>query len=298
MIQSLFDNYVFLYAMAGLLGFGVFIKLVINIVYKFLMKASDNMANSKNKLMRSVKMKFEACYKLQIGVNNVDTFVDKYVYKHKFCGIYLYTWENFSGQVLMFCLLTGTVGAGLGLVYDCGKTAILLTFFVGLVSSALLIIIEGFINLPAKRRVIKINMKDYLENLLKVRLEQEYLNPEMLEEYRSEYFNMEEKEASSKKQKKVKNMIKRDKQDDKEDVHALMESLADMAVTKEKQEEEVAIKKATLHRRQNKITNLPNKNNESDSMAEKEEKKKPAKIYDINKKEEKVIEDILKEFMA
>lgn len=284
MVQELFDKYIFLYIMAGLCGFGIFMKLVINIVYKCLMKASDNMANSRNKLMKLVKLKFEACYKLKIGVNNVDTFVDKYVYKHKFCGIYLYTWENLGGQLLMLCLLTGTIGAGLGLVYDCGRVDILSTFFVGIVASALQIIVESFINLSAKRNVIKINMKDYLENLLKVRMEQEYFRPEQLQEYRNEYFEPENiEETVSEKEVRAKDM-------DNEDIRELAESLA---VSREDQLEERIIKKAALHNRGKRAVEIPEQRRN-----EKVKKKNEAKVYAMKSKEEDIIEDILKEFMA
>ena len=149
-----------------------------------------------------MKMKFEACYKLKIGVNNVDSFVDKYVYKHKVCGIHLYTWENIGGQLLILCLLAGTVGSVLGLVYNCGKNDILITFFSGVFTSSLLIVVESFINLGAKKSILKANITDYLENFLKVRLEQENFTPEVLEEYRQEYFSNTIKGDSKKDKKK------------------------------------------------------------------------------------------------
>ena len=100
-VQELFDNNILLILMSVLCSLGILVKILIYGIYKNLIKSSDNMANTNNKLMKLVKMKFEACYKLKIGVNNVDIFVDKYMYKYKFCGILLYTWENISGQLLI-----------------------------------------------------------------------------------------------------------------------------------------------------------------------------------------------------
>ncbi|WP_167957661.1 hypothetical protein [Anaerosporobacter faecicola] len=188
MVQQLYDDYIFIYGMAGLCVLGTILKIMVSGTYKRLIKASDNMGSTKHKLMKLMKMKFEACYKLKIGVNNVDSFVDKYVYKHKICGIHLYTWENISGQLLILCLLAGTVGSVLGLASNCGKNDILITFFTGVFTSSLLIIVESFINLGAKKSILKANITDYLENFLKVRLEQENFTPEVLEEYRQEYF--------------------------------------------------------------------------------------------------------------
>lgn len=202
MIQQLYDNYIFIYGMAGLCVLGTILKIMVSRTYKRLIKASDNMGSTKHKLMKLMKMKFEACYKLKIGVNNVDSFVDKYVYKHKICGIHLYTWENIGGQLLILCLLTGTLGSVLGLVYNCGKNDILITFFSGVFTSSLLIVVESFINLGAKKSILKANITDYLENFLKVRLEQENFTPEVLEEYRQEYFSNTIKENSKKDKKK------------------------------------------------------------------------------------------------
>jgi hypothetical protein len=181
--------------MLSLCGFGVLLKLLINFVYKRLLKASDNMTTSKNKLTQMMKKKFETYYNLKIGVNNVDIFVDKYVFRHKFCGILLSTWENIGGQVLMLCLLIGSISSILGLIYECGKNQILGTFSVGILTSGLLIFLEGMINLTGKKELARLNMKDYFENILKVRLEQEVEKPELIEQYKKEYLNKESDES-------------------------------------------------------------------------------------------------------
>ncbi|MFV0342088.1 MAG: hypothetical protein ACK5JH_04245 [Anaerocolumna sp.] len=191
MVQELFDKNVFIYIMFGLLGGGIFLKLILTIIYSRLVKASDNMSTSKNKLTKTMKKKFEACFKLKIGVNNVDIFVDKYVYRQRFCGILLSTWDNICGQILILCLLIGSISTIMGLVYECGKQQILSTFSVGILTSGLLIFLEGLTNIGAKKELLRLNMKDYLENILKVRLEQENESPELIEEYKKEYLNEE-----------------------------------------------------------------------------------------------------------
>lgn len=286
MIQEVFNNSILIYVMTGLCCLGIVVKLIIHIIYKNLIIASDNMANSNNKLMKLVKMKFEACYKLKIGVNNVDIFVDKYIYKYKFCGILLYTWENISGQVLILCLLTGAVGAGLGVFYEFGETEILSTFFIGLFTSALLIVFESFLNLPAKRNVIRINMKDYLENMFKVRLEQEYFYPEKLESYRNEYFN------SSKELKDV-----NEQANNREDM--LTKNIAN---TKEKADSVIDIAATKELSSENRKERMTKKNLSNSTSLKKEKNRKSSKndpkVYEINKNEEQVIKDILKEFMG
>jgi hypothetical protein len=87
-MQYLYEQNVFIYSFIGLCGIGLAIRLIIDLVYNKLVKESDNPGASNNKQLKHMKMKFETCYKLKIGVNNVDTFVDKNVLRHRFGGIY------------------------------------------------------------------------------------------------------------------------------------------------------------------------------------------------------------------
>jgi len=51
-----------------------------------------------------------------------------------------------------------------------------------------LVVVDKSINLNDKKLMIKLNMLDYLENFCKVRLEKETFHPELLEQYRREFF--------------------------------------------------------------------------------------------------------------
>ena len=189
MIQKLFDTYVFLYIMGGLCAVGILIKLSLYFGYRSFIKASDSVSASKKRWMKQMKLKFETCYQLKIGVNNVDVFVDKYVSKRKFCGLLLSTWENISGQMITLCLLTASCAGILGIIYDCGKNIVLFTFFMGAVGSILVIIVDNLVNISEHKKILFLNLKDYFENYLKVRLEREHFYPEELNQYRREYFN-------------------------------------------------------------------------------------------------------------
>lgn len=187
MIRTLFDNHVFIYILLALAGLGMLMKLVVQILYSKLLRASESMGTSKCKLAQNMKKKFEAYYKLKLGVNNVDIFVDKHFFHYKFCGIFLSTWETLCGQVLVLTLLTGAISTILGLIYECGKNQILSTFSVGILSCGVLIFLEGVINPGGKKEMIRLNMKDYLENSLKARLVQEENQPELMEQYKKVY---------------------------------------------------------------------------------------------------------------
>lgn len=187
MIQDIYNNNYIIYAFAGLCGLGILIRFILNMVYIYLVKQSDKVGSTKNKHLKHLKMKFETCYKLNIGVNNVDTFVDKNMTKYRFCGILLSTWENISGQVLYLSFLVVPICAVFGVIYDVDSEQILYTGAVGILVGAVLIFVDKMINLSVKKQMIRLNLLDYLENFCKVRLEHEVNQPEKLEKFRKEY---------------------------------------------------------------------------------------------------------------
>lgn len=171
MVERLYESNLLIYIILGLGGVGILLKLMVSCIYRRLVKAAQHMGTTNHKMLKSLRTKFETNYSMNLGVNNVDIFVDKYIYTQKFCGIYLYTWENFSGQVLLLCMLISAVGAIAGLLYECGKFDILLTLLTGAGISAVLILFENLLNISVKKCIIRTNIKDYLENFLISKLE-------------------------------------------------------------------------------------------------------------------------------
>ena len=197
MITEMFEQKIFLYIIIAICIVGLLVKMMLSIKYKSLIRASKKMGTSTNKLMRVLRLKFETCYKLRIGVNNVDTFVDKYVYRHRFCGLLLCTWDTISGELVILCALTGSFFSVLGLIYECGRTEILSTFIAGLLTCGMLISFDYLLGISTKRKILKVNIKDYLENFLKARLESDTFSSEVLEQYRKEYFELPRQQEAS-----------------------------------------------------------------------------------------------------
>lgn len=204
MIQDWFEQRVFIYIILGIATVGSLIKIGLWAKYKMLIRASKKMGMSNNKLMRVIRLKFETCYKLKLGVNNVDIFVDKYVYRHRFCGILLCTWEMISGEIVVLCGLCTAIFGALGFFYKCGQPSILSTLVMGVLMCGLLIGVDYFVNLKTKKRILNINMKDYLENFLKARLESDTFNAELLEQYRREYLDTSVNPKKQKRKRKEK----------------------------------------------------------------------------------------------
>ena len=189
MIQFIYNKNIIIYTFAVLCGLGIIVRFILDLVHIYLVRESDNLGLTKNKLLKHMKMRFETCYRLNIGVNNVDTFVDKSLTKYKFCGILLSTWENFSGQVLLLSFLIIPISAIFGVVFEIERERILYTGAVGVLTGAALILADKMTNLSVKKQRIRLNLLDYLENFCKVRLEHEVSQPEKLEQFRKEYLS-------------------------------------------------------------------------------------------------------------
>ena len=68
-----------MYIIAGLGILSVLTKFIVSRVYKHLIRAAGHMGKSEQPLMKMLLHKFETCYQLKMGVENVEVFVDKYL---------------------------------------------------------------------------------------------------------------------------------------------------------------------------------------------------------------------------
>jgi hypothetical protein len=130
------------------------------------MEESENVPASKNKLIKQMKLKFENCFKLNLGVNNIEAFVDKYMYKHKVCGISIY---NFNRVPLLCAWLSGTVGIVCGCIcylenYSVRIGAVYEIYGIG--SVVILKLAEIILDTAHKKKVLYVNLIDFFENSL------------------------------------------------------------------------------------------------------------------------------------
>ena len=194
MLNTIFQQHVILYVLGGITAINVIVRCMLGVTYGRMIRSSEEMVTTKNRLLKVLCLKFETCYKLQIGVTNVDTFVDKYVYKHKIMGIYMFSWENFCGQLFLVEMILSLVGGMLALFYGLAQFSVLSTIIGGFAGCAIMLLFDGIVNLQMKKELLKVNVKDYLENYFKPRLENEYLHQDELREYQRMYFQPEKRE--------------------------------------------------------------------------------------------------------
>ena len=146
--------------------FAIVIKVLQTFLYVRLMEESENIPASKNKLIKQMKLKFENCYKLNLGVNNVNIFVDKYMYKHRVGGISMYQLNRIP---IVLGWLCGTAGIVSGLIcYVEGYSVKMGSFYerYGIGAILSLKLAEVILDTGHKKNIVYTNVIDFFENSL------------------------------------------------------------------------------------------------------------------------------------
>ena len=98
----------------ALLSLSIICQIIIGVIYRKLIKETDNMSTAKNKFLKQCKLKFINCYQLSGEVANISVFVDKSMSKISFLGISMSVWHHLAGQFI----LLSVVAAGAGACYE------------------------------------------------------------------------------------------------------------------------------------------------------------------------------------
>lgn len=182
MMKDLLEQQVLMYTMLTLCILGSMVKCMLSVVYGKLVKASLHVSETDNRLFKLMRMKFQAFYKLKISVHNAENFVDRYMMNHRFCGVFLHTWKKFSSQMTFLCVCLGVSGALLGMMEECGSRLVLEHLGMGLLTAAFLYVLDGLCAVDFKQSQLRANAVDYFDNFLRARLEQEYLEASGVEQ--------------------------------------------------------------------------------------------------------------------
>lgn len=111
MLENLIGENTVFYALGvvGVLGF--LCKCIVNATIKRLVEAAGMMNKSNHKLMKLVKAKFEHACMVSDRVQNVEAFVDKYLYEYRVLGLKLHSWRQMERVTIWSSGIIGVIGA-------------------------------------------------------------------------------------------------------------------------------------------------------------------------------------------
>lgn len=157
--------------MIACLALSLFFKVFLGMLYARMIKEADNMATTDNKLLKQCKVKFSNCYELNNGISNIPVFVDKFINRLSFGVLSFELMYHLSGQLM----LLSVVFSGLGICKSImeGRTlgAILPFYIFSFMGLYLYFSVSTVVDIKGKKRVLRVNLVDYLENHLSPRID-------------------------------------------------------------------------------------------------------------------------------
>lgn len=111
MLRMIVDKQIIVIALGVFTAAGIISKCMVNTILSRLVRAAGNMNKSTHPLMRLVCAKFEHACMVSDTVENVEVFVDKYLYGYKVFGIRLHSLRRLEKASALLCVVTGLLGA-------------------------------------------------------------------------------------------------------------------------------------------------------------------------------------------
>ena len=107
MLETVVKQEIIFYVMGILMVLGIVAKLVSHVTVRRMVKAAGEIQKSNHRLMKLVKAKFEHASMISDKVQNVEAFVDKYIYEYRVMGVRLEGWRTFPKKVLWLIGILG-----------------------------------------------------------------------------------------------------------------------------------------------------------------------------------------------
>lgn len=180
-----------------LCALGIILRTVTGILLSSLLKETENMTATDNRLLKQFKVKFQNCYKLKDGALNVPIFVDKFLNNIQLGKCSLNFLIRLSNQIILLSIAFLGGGACLAIARGYSPGKILPYYVLAILELYLYFAVFGLADINSRMAMLKTNLVDYLENCMSSRMKQARKDELMLEEL--ERSAAEEKKAESKK---------------------------------------------------------------------------------------------------
>lgn len=154
-----------------LLILSIICQIIMGVIFQSMIKESENMPTTENRLLKQCKLKFINCYKLNGRMLNTSVFVDKFILKIRCMGISLHRLSHVSGQFMMLSVLVTGIAICLSLASGDTLFQIIPYYLSSILGLYLYFSVSGIVDLSGKKAILKTNLVDYLENHLIPRLE-------------------------------------------------------------------------------------------------------------------------------
>lgn len=164
------DTRVITYLMAAVGVLGIIAKIVNHFTLNRLVKAAGNMPKSTHRLIKLVRAKYEHACMIRDSVENIDAFVEKYIYEYRGFLFRIHTWRQVEILSVWFAGILAALGASVLYFYSGFSESVYQYIAAGIAEVVLLSVVMRLSDEPYKVNAVKMYMTDYLENICTFRM--------------------------------------------------------------------------------------------------------------------------------
>lgn len=174
MLEMILDKHVVQVVIGMGVAVGVISKCIVNVSLKRLVRGAGSMGKSNHPFMRLVRAKFEHACMVSEKVENVEAFVDKYLYEYCVAGLKLHSLQRMEVTAVGICMAAGILGGFLEYTGNGMNDEVLTTGAFGIGAGILLYLLHLTTDEKYSVSVVRNYMVDYLENVCLHRYEKAY----------------------------------------------------------------------------------------------------------------------------
>ena len=164
------DTNAIVYLMTAVGILGVLAKIINQLTLHRLVKAAGNMPKSTHRLIKLVRAKYEHACMIHDSVENIDAFVEKYIYEYRGFLFRIHTWRQIELLSVWFAGILAALRAALNYLSSGFSESVYQYIAGGLAEMVLLSVIIRLSDEPYKVNAVKMYMVDYLDNICAFRL--------------------------------------------------------------------------------------------------------------------------------
>ena len=112
------ESRVIIYLMTGIGVLGILAKIINQLTLYRLVRAAGNMPKSTHRLIKLVRAKYEHACMIHDSVENVDAFVEKYIYEYRGFLFRIHTWRQIEILSVWFAGILAALGASVVYFYS------------------------------------------------------------------------------------------------------------------------------------------------------------------------------------
>lgn len=170
MLQLVTGTNVVIYLMAFIGVIGILAKIINQFTLNRLLKAAGNMPKSTHRLIKLVRAKYEHACMIHDSVDNIDAFVEKYIYEYRGFLFRIHTWRQVEILSIWFSGILAALGASAFYLTSGFSESVYQYIAGGIAEMVLLAVVSRLSDESYKVRAVKMYMVDYLDNICAFRL--------------------------------------------------------------------------------------------------------------------------------